>query len=447
MVTRAAPHNPVPVEALPEFTPVPRKRPRHDGWTPERQRAFVEALADTGCVSIACRMVNMSQRSYYHLRRQPGAQSFRAAADAAHTLGLQVVKDEAFDRAMHGQLVPVFVGGKLMGFRRKKNDRLLMFILRHYGTDAAGRRTTINYFSTRATAGAGTASPSPARGRGQGEGLPESLAAAESSTTTVKTVISGNAAPAGLAADTEAAAVLNAFEGVALDAEAHEEIARALEACAERRRMLDPDYDTPRPERLRLHAQDEQCDFIRSPPGAIEFVGELERDGGCEEFVPFAEGEPPWEQIGAPVPEWFQQWIRDQGAECEAIGEQGEERPLLGQPAPEATGLTSRSMVRDGLPAGSATAHPEQGPSEVEGRVEERKPKRAYRPRTPKPPFAPPDAAAEARAREEVAVERREAAEAEGVRRRKRKISPAESEALASGNRGTYHEPPTCGGE
>ena len=148
---------------LPDFAPVPRKCPRHDGWTPERQRAFVGALADTGCVSIACRMVNMSQRSYYELRRQPGAESFRAAADAAQSFGLQVVKDEAFDRAMNGQLVPVFVAGKLMGFRRKKNDRLLMFILRHYGQDSAGRKTTINYFSTRATAGAATA-PLPLAG-------------------------------------------------------------------------------------------------------------------------------------------------------------------------------------------------------------------------------------------------------------------------------------------
>lgn len=316
MVTRASAHTPVPVGSLPAFTPVPRKRERHDGWTPERQRAFVAALADTGCVSIACRMVNMSQPSHYHLRRQPGAESFRAAADAAHTLGLQVVKDEAFDRALHGQLVPVFVGGKLMGFRRKKNDRLLMFILRHYGQDAQGRKTTINYFSTRATAGA-AATPLPLAGEGEprsgeGEGMTgetrtAALAAAEASTTTVKTIISGNAAPSRLAADDEAAAVLNAFEGVALDAEAHEEIARALEACAARRRMLDPDCDTPLPDRLARQAEDEQCDFIRVAPGSVEYLGELEGGAG-EEFVPFTEGEPPWEQIGAPVPEWFQQW-------------------------------------------------------------------------------------------------------------------------------------------
>ena len=261
MVTRKAVHSSVPAHALPAFTPVPRKRPRHDGWTPERQKAFIEALADTGCVSIACRMVNMSQPSYYQLRRQPGAESFRAAADAAHTLGLQPVKDEAFHRAMHGQLVPVFVGGKLMGFRRKKNDRLLMFILRHYGQDATGRRTTINYFSTRATAAAGAAAPSGSGPTRAARLLPESrldpggrrpakpgdhvrsivaagraIAASEASTTTVKTVISGPAAGADPgAADTEAANLLNAFDGVELDDEAQAEIYRTLAACAERR--------------------------------------------------------------------------------------------------------------------------------------------------------------------------------------------------------------------
>ena len=148
-------------------------------------------------------MVNMAGPSAYQLRRQPGAESFRAAWDAAQTLGLQPVKDEAFDRAMNGQLVPVFVGGKLMGFRRKKNDRLLMFILRHYGQDAQGRKTTINYFSTRAERQRAPPSSPGCRGEGRSRAkLPSSgpvrrLAAAEATTTTVKTVISGpGAAPA-----------------------------------------------------------------------------------------------------------------------------------------------------------------------------------------------------------------------------------------------------------
>jgi hypothetical protein len=33
---------------LPDFAPVPL-RYRHDGWTPERQRGFIEALAATRC--------------------------------------------------------------------------------------------------------------------------------------------------------------------------------------------------------------------------------------------------------------------------------------------------------------------------------------------------------------------------------------------------------------
>ncbi|KGB52210.1 hypothetical protein [Sphingopyxis sp. LC363] len=138
---------------LPEFTPVPRKY-RHDGWTPERQRAFIAALADTGSVRRAAAMVNMAQTNCYTLRRADGAESFRRAWEAALDFGVARLKDIAFERAIDGYLVPVFVAGKLMGFRRKHNDALLMFCLRHYGQDAGGKRTTINYFSTRASAGA-----------------------------------------------------------------------------------------------------------------------------------------------------------------------------------------------------------------------------------------------------------------------------------------------------
>src|SRR5688500_13122689 len=91
--------------ALPDFAPVPRK-PRHDGWTPERQKAFVEALADTGSVSRAAAMVNMSPEGAYYLRRQPGADGFRRAWEAALDYGVARMKDIAFERAVEGTLVP-----------------------------------------------------------------------------------------------------------------------------------------------------------------------------------------------------------------------------------------------------------------------------------------------------------------------------------------------------
>ena len=78
--------------ALPQFEPVPRKY-RHDGWTPERQKAFIAALADTGSVKRAAFHVNMSPEGAYWLRRQPGSENFRRAWEAALDFGVQRMKD------------------------------------------------------------------------------------------------------------------------------------------------------------------------------------------------------------------------------------------------------------------------------------------------------------------------------------------------------------------
>ena len=122
---------PVPSGELPAFTPVPRRCNRHDGWTPERQRAFIEALADTGSVEAACKAVDMSTVGAYHLRRQPGAEEFRAAWEAALQLGVQRIEDVVMDRALNGVEEPLYSYGKLIGTRTRYNDRLLMFILRN----------------------------------------------------------------------------------------------------------------------------------------------------------------------------------------------------------------------------------------------------------------------------------------------------------------------------
>ncbi len=123
--------SPVPASELPDFTPVPRQHQRHDGWTERRQRDFIEALADTGSVHAACRAVDMSQRGAYYLRRQPGAESFRQAWEAALDLGVQRIEDVAMDRALNGVEEPLYSYGKLVGSRTRYNDRLLMFMLRN----------------------------------------------------------------------------------------------------------------------------------------------------------------------------------------------------------------------------------------------------------------------------------------------------------------------------
>ncbi|MGA9581542.1 MAG: hypothetical protein WBR13_06200 [Allosphingosinicella sp.] len=57
-------------------------RARNDGWTAERQRAFITALARTGCIGRAAAAAGMSRESAYRLRRRKGAESFAAAWDS-----------------------------------------------------------------------------------------------------------------------------------------------------------------------------------------------------------------------------------------------------------------------------------------------------------------------------------------------------------------------------
>ncbi|MET1111868.1 MAG: hypothetical protein ABWX67_10125, partial [Allosphingosinicella sp.] len=195
-------------------------------------------------------------------------------------------------RAIEGELVPVFSGGKLMGFRRKYNDKLLMFCLRHYGQDANGKRTTINYFSTRASAGSG----------GEGGG-----AAAEAATTTVRTVITGPATGPGAAANDDqrggsAAAILGAFEGVVLDEAAAAAIAAALEACAARARTADAAYEQGGEPAALAAADDPGEPFVRADLHQAIAIGALEPPVALDEFVAFVPGEAPWALAGLEMP-------------------------------------------------------------------------------------------------------------------------------------------------
>lgn len=119
---------------LPAFTPVPRRNARHDGWTPERQAGFIEALADTGSVRSAAHAVNMTPESAYQLRRHAEAREFNKAWKAALALGVQRLEDVAMERALYGVEVPVYHFGEVVGSRRVYNDSLLMFLLRNRAT-------------------------------------------------------------------------------------------------------------------------------------------------------------------------------------------------------------------------------------------------------------------------------------------------------------------------
>lgn len=121
-----------PPGAMPDFTPVPRRHARADGWTDDRQREFIAGLAETGSVLSAARRVGMSREGAYALRLAPGADSFRAAWATAQRGGIQRLADIAMERAIDGVAVPIHYHGEQVGERRSYNDRLLMFLMRHH---------------------------------------------------------------------------------------------------------------------------------------------------------------------------------------------------------------------------------------------------------------------------------------------------------------------------
>lgn len=114
--------------SAPDFDPVP-VRARRDGWTPERQRAFIAALRATRSISKAARAVGMSRKSAYRLRDRPDAQSFAAAWDeafAARPPRGPTSVSLLWHRAFYGVTRPIYRGCKQIGTVNKPDNQALL---------------------------------------------------------------------------------------------------------------------------------------------------------------------------------------------------------------------------------------------------------------------------------------------------------------------------------
>lgn len=120
-----------------DFIPVPRKTLR--GWTADRQRRFIAALAATGSVAIAAQHVEMTREGAYLLRAAKGAEGFAAAWDAAIREGIRALKAVAFDRAINGEPLPIYYQGAQVGERRQFHNSLLLRLLTHYDPQPSGQ--------------------------------------------------------------------------------------------------------------------------------------------------------------------------------------------------------------------------------------------------------------------------------------------------------------------
>ncbi len=120
---------PLPTAPDLAFTPVPRARKRSNGLNALRQRAFIDNLAGSGCVSMAAASVGASENAFYQLRKAPNSESFNAAWDTAVDLGARRVLDLLMEHAIHGTPETLLKGGEVILERRKYNTRAMMWIV------------------------------------------------------------------------------------------------------------------------------------------------------------------------------------------------------------------------------------------------------------------------------------------------------------------------------
>ena len=117
-----------PVTAMPfDGVELEDSRKRWAGWSAERQRLFLENLAETGSVHLAASSARLTARSAYRLRARSPA--FAAAWDTADQLAVGRLSALAFDRAINGRTEQVWHEGQLVAEKRLPSDRLLMWLL------------------------------------------------------------------------------------------------------------------------------------------------------------------------------------------------------------------------------------------------------------------------------------------------------------------------------
>ena len=110
------------------FEPVPL-RYREDGLTPEKQREYVEALADCGVAREAAARVGLTEQSINRVRRRSDARSFDRACEAAHIFGARQLRSIAYQRAVEGTLKGHYYHGERVSEERVHDNRLLIYLL------------------------------------------------------------------------------------------------------------------------------------------------------------------------------------------------------------------------------------------------------------------------------------------------------------------------------
>ena len=123
--------------ADPEPRSIASLRRRIDGFTPERQRRFLGALVETGCVGDSARVAGVSTTTIDRVRRL--FPDFDAKCRAALDLALPNLEAIAYKRATVGAAQKVIRNGRLVEVRIKPSDSILRTLLAGAAPEKYGR--------------------------------------------------------------------------------------------------------------------------------------------------------------------------------------------------------------------------------------------------------------------------------------------------------------------
>lgn len=102
-------------------------RPRHDGFTPARQRIFLETLRETGCILDACRSAGISSTTAYNARQR--LPDLEKKWDLALAMVATPIEMIAYERATVGAERTVIREGKVVQTERKPSDTILRTLM------------------------------------------------------------------------------------------------------------------------------------------------------------------------------------------------------------------------------------------------------------------------------------------------------------------------------
>jgi hypothetical protein len=107
----------------------PARTQRHDGWTPDRQRVFLDAVAEGFSTERACQITGLSPSSAYAFKKRANGRAFALAWRAAQLLGRDRIADTMMARAIDGYTETVTRANGDVIERHRFDNRLAMQML------------------------------------------------------------------------------------------------------------------------------------------------------------------------------------------------------------------------------------------------------------------------------------------------------------------------------